>query len=343
MMQYCVVLAILFMTMVVVGIGVYFAFIKDKKEGSSPLLCSLDGRRDFEWPLYLCSHLVYLSAAVRQTPNRNYEAYAKDGSDQKFQEFKAITRDDPAVKKLVSFDVISIKTLSATEIDKLFTGLHGGELHGIDIRYIPSINLGNLQKALKELATRANTKKYIVHGVFDSAYVAALGLVNIASLRVYTAPTSPYKALPIQPMAHVEKAVAEFKAKLTLAVARPPGWNCIGFSLSATFYPKAKQIQDSADGSEHAKYCEFNRTSGARAPSDISYTVPYKDGLISFEQPAEFKEKVLKIKELKSYNSCVLLDDVFYDHHNCSCDDHNYKLLGASRSALWQTTLTNTN
>ncbi|XP_077528561.1 uncharacterized protein LOC144140942 [Haemaphysalis longicornis] len=90
MMQYCVVLAILFMTMVVVGIGVYFAFIKDK-------------------------------------------------SDQKFQEFKAITRDGTAVQKLVSFDVISIKTLSATEIDKLFTGLHGGELHGIDIRNLQRV------------------------------------------------------------------------------------------------------------------------------------------------------------------------------------------------------------
>ncbi|XP_077498554.1 uncharacterized protein LOC144109614 [Amblyomma americanum] len=155
-MQYIVVLLVIFMTMFIVGIGVYFAFIKKDKapveeeeevissqkcnevtflpnKEEPPLICSLDGRYWVRSVEQLCSHLVFLSASVDMAKKK---ATPASGTDQVFKRFRGLSRQAGTIKKLVSFPLAEINQMVMADVDASFSSIRDGWLDGIDIRYI---------------------------------------------------------------------------------------------------------------------------------------------------------------------------------------------------------------
>lgn len=355
-MQYIVVLLVIFMTMFIVGIGVYFAFFKkeDKKNDDDdeeiispqkcnevkfipnkeepPVICSLDGRYWLRYVEQLCSHLVFLSASVDVA---NKKASPASGTEQVFKRFKGLRRDGGTIKKLVSFPLGDINQMAMADVDASFSSIRDGWLDGIDIRYIrgnePELHL------FQELRVLADSKHYIIHGVFDSVKIDPMKHFHLASLRVYAIQThAPFKAELVQPAATIENRVGEYAAAVASANLSSSSNHCIAFSLATIKYRGAKNIGDPAGDVDEAMYCsdEYKRKSATKVGTDLSYFVRSKGALFVFDTPKTFEEKVKKIGGLP--NACLLLDGVYYDSHQCECVDKNFKLLRTARTVLWR-------
>ncbi|XP_070382336.1 uncharacterized protein [Dermacentor albipictus] len=297
--KYCVLLLIVFSTMVVVGIGVHMAFLK-----KNPME----------------------QLEERITPQKCEEAFA---------EFKKMKREFGNITKLVSFPVHEIDAIDMADIDKAFASIRGGLLDGIDIRYIHATER-SIHK-LKELRNLADQKKYLIHGVFEKVNINVMRHFHLASIRVYTTGSQgPYKAAPVQPSENVETAVAAYAAAVIDAKLESFGNHCVAFTLAPVRFPGAHQLEDHAYGVKKYEYCtDYNQADARRDSVDLSHSVNDNAALVVFDKAEDFANKVEKIGALP--NACVLLDNVYYDSHNCSCDDKNFKLIRAARRVLWQT------
>ncbi|XP_037557346.2 uncharacterized protein LOC119434101 isoform X2 [Dermacentor silvarum] len=279
------------------GGRVYHASIMISNNEEPPLICSMDGlETPLRYPELLCSHLVFLSAFVA-TGN---QAKPVDGAEAGFRQFKNLRRTYGMVKKLLSFDVSVMNSLSMDVLNNAFLSVASGWLDGIDIRYMsgnePSLHL------FKDLRRLADSQRYIIHGVFDSVKIDVMKDFHIASLRVYKhpMPPGPFKAVSLQPTADIESGVQAYQAAVQGANLAGSGNHCIALSLAAVQYTGARTYGDNAVDFLKALYCT-----------------------------------VRKIGRLP--HACLLLDDIYYDRHTCTCDDMNFKLLKTARQVLWQT------
>nr|XP_050024043.2 uncharacterized protein LOC126518244 [Dermacentor andersoni] len=239
------------------------------------------------------------------------------------------------ITKLVSFPVHEIDAIDMADIDKAFASIRGGLLDGIDIRYIQGTER-SIHK-LKELRNLADQKKYLIHGVFEKVNINVMRHFHLASLRVYTTLSQgPYKAAPVQPSVNVETAVTAYAAAVIGAKLESFGNHCVAFTLSPVGFLGARQLEDHAYGVKKYEYCmDYNQADARRDGVDLSHSVSDNAALVVFDKAEDFANKVEKIGALP--NACVLLDNVYYDSHNCSCDDKNFKLIRAARRVLWQT------
>ncbi|KAL1478507.1 hypothetical protein MTO96_016198 [Rhipicephalus appendiculatus] len=344
--QYCALLLIVFVTMVVIGIGVYMSFLRKKptedvevritpqqcnevtfkpNKEYPPLLCSVNGKLGFQYLKLLCTHFIFLSATVDTTKLR---AQPIAGSEEAFAEFKAMKREFGNITKLVSFPV--------HEIDAIDMAGHRQGFR-VDPGRLPGWHRHPLHPWHgEELRSLADKKKYLIHGVFEKVNINVMRHFHLASLRVYTALSQgPYKAAPIQPTVNVAKAVAAYAAAVKSAKLESYGNHCIAFSLAPVGFLGARQLDDRAYGVKKYEYCmDYNQASAKRDRTDLSYNVRSNAALVVFDRSEDFAMKVRKVAALP--NACVLLDDVYYDNHNCSCADKNFKLLRAARRVLWQ-------
>ncbi|KAH7954612.1 hypothetical protein HPB49_020127 [Dermacentor silvarum] len=111
-------------------------------------------------------------------------------------------------------------------------------------------------------------------------------------------------------------------------------WHCVGLSLAAVAFQSTKDLDDEAVGIKRLTYCQFDRNNSKKVPWDQSYySTAYKNDLVVFDQDTNFTEKLKAVTKLSK--SCVLLDHLFYDYHECECDKPNFKLLRATRRVLW--------
>ncbi|XP_065312283.1 uncharacterized protein [Dermacentor albipictus] len=334
-MKYCVLLLVLLISMFLIGIAVYFAFLQKANNEQPPLICSLDGlERSLRIPELLCSHLVFLSAIV--VPGS--KAKPVDGAESGFEKFKNLKRTYGTVTKLLSFELAVINSLSMDVVNNAFLSIAGGTIDGLDIRYFsgsePSLHL------IKDLRKLADSEQYIIHGVFDSVKINVMKDFHIASLRVYRHPTppGPFKAVSLQPTADIESGVQAYQAAVQGAKLAASGNHCIALSLAAVQYSGAHSYGDDASDFAKAAYCsdDYDRKDAVKSSSSLSHYVrnDKMNALFVFEEPEDFKSKVTRIGKLP--NACLLLDDIFYDRHTCTCDDTNFKLLKTARKVLWQ-------
>ncbi|XP_075528972.1 uncharacterized protein LOC142560632 [Dermacentor variabilis] len=143
-----------------------------------------------------------------------------------------------------------------------------------------------------------------------------------------------------EPSLHVikESGVQAYQAAVQGANLAASGNHCIALSLAAVQYSGAHSYGDDASDFAKAAYCseDYDRKESVRSSSSLSHFVrnDKMNALFVFEVPEDFKSKVRRIGRLP--NACLLLDDVFYDRHMCTCDDTNFKLLKTARKVLWQ-------
>ncbi|XP_054920241.2 uncharacterized protein [Dermacentor andersoni] len=334
-MKYCVLLLVLLISMFLIGIAVYFAFLQKANNEQPPLICSLDGlERSLRIPELLCSHLVFLSAIV--VPGS--QAKPVDGAEVGFEKFKNLKRTYGTVTKLVSFELGVINSLSMDVVHNAFLSIAGGALDGLDIRYFsgsePSLHV------IKDLRKLADNEQYIIHGVFDSVKIDVMKDFHFASLRVYKnpMPPGPFKAVSLQPTADIESGVQAYQAAVQGANLATSGNHCIALSLAAVQYSGAHSYGGDASDFAKAMYCseDYDRKASVKSSSSLSHYVrnDKMNSLFVFEVPEDFQSKVRRIGRLP--NACLLLDDIFYDRHMCTCDDTNFKLLKTARKVLWQ-------
>ncbi|KAH7970220.1 hypothetical protein HPB49_001190 [Dermacentor silvarum] len=297
-----------------------------------PLLCSVNGKVELQYLKLLCTHFIFLSATVDTI---KLVAQPIAGSEEAFAEFKKMKREFGNITKLVSFPVHEIGAIDMADIDKAFASIRGGLLDGIDIRYIQGTER-SIHK-LKELRSLADQKKYLIHGVFEKVNINVMRHFHLASLRAYAALSQgPYKAAPVQPSMNVQTTVTAYAAAVIDAKLESYGNHCIAFTLAPVGFLGARQLDDHAYGVKKYEYCtDYNQADAKRDAVDLSYHVRTNTALVVFDKAEDFANKVEKIGALP--NACVLLDDVNYDNHNCSCDNKNFKLLRAARRVLWQT------
>ncbi|XP_072141526.1 uncharacterized protein [Dermacentor andersoni] len=261
-MKYCVLLLVLLISMFLIGIAVYFAFLQKANNEQPPLICSLDGlERSLRIPELLCSHLVFLSAIV--VPGS--QAKPVDGAEVGFEKFKNLKRTYGTVTKLVSFELGVINSLSMDVVHNAFLSIAGGALDGLDIRYFsgsePSLHV------IKDLRKLADNEQYIIHGVFDSVKIDVMKDFHFASLRVYKnpMPPGPFKAVSLQPTADIESGVQAYQAAVQGANLATSGNHCIALSLAAVQYSGAHSYGGDASDFAKAMYCSGETRSESKA------------------------------------------------------------------------------
>ncbi|XP_077486512.1 uncharacterized protein LOC144097749 [Amblyomma americanum] len=360
-MHFCTLCTVCVLILAVFSYGVYYAFIKDKGPShidvekttttisyetcnnltwtptteEPPLLCSFDGSKQYDYPVHMCSYIIFLSATVDKA---KLTAAPVAGTNQRFEQFKAMTKNG-GVKKLLSFRYDDISSLTSNELDRAFASARDSVFHGIDVRYTQGEE--HWLKVLSEIRQLADKNGYLIHVVFDKPNKVELSLVHIASLRVYTSLSQgPYTASAIQPKTKIEKTVEEYTAALGGSGSQiaMSAWHCIAFSLAAVSFKASEYFGDLAVGIAKLEYCEFKRENAEKADNDESYFVKSStSSIVVFEKEKEFGEKVKMVTKLTK--PCVLLDDVYYDYHDCRCDNKNFKLLRATRRVLWGSTV----
>lgn len=302
------------------------------KKEEPPLLCSLDGHFTFPYPVQMCSYIIFLSAMI-EIDSGNVAPLA--GTEVQFTAFKAAVKSGD-LKKLLSFRYDDVSSMAADVIDAGFVKVRSKVFHGIDIR----ITQGDPTwlKLLTDLRLLADQNGYLIHVVFDSPIGEEISQVHMASLRVYK-PLSqgPYRASPIQTVTQIEQAVDKYSKEILSSGAgqrASRAWHCVGLSLAAVAFQSTKDLDDEAVGIKRLTYCQFDRNNSKKVPWDQSYySTAYKNDLVVFDQDANFTEKLKAVTKLSK--SCVLLDHLFYDYHECECDKPNFKLLRATRRVLW--------
>ncbi|KAH6940983.1 hypothetical protein HPB50_011600 [Hyalomma asiaticum] len=274
-----------------------------------PLICSMDGHvTSLRYPERLCSHIVFLSAVVVSAQ----EAKPADGVETSFQKFKNLRRTYGTVKKLLSFDVSEISTISMDVLHNAYLSIPDNWLDGIDIRYIrgnePSLRL------FKTLRALADGQSYIIHGVFDSVKMNVMKDFHIATLRVYKqlTPPGPFKAVSLQPTADVERAIGEYDTAVEGANLAAFGNHCIAFSLAAVQYDGARAYGDNAVDFAKVPYCsdDYERKGSPTTPNGHSHYVrnDKMDSLFVFEAPEHFKNKSERTNPIrKAYKVALTL------------------------------------
>ncbi|XP_065289356.2 uncharacterized protein [Dermacentor albipictus] len=338
--QYCSLCVVGTLILAVSGYAFYLAFLKNRgnklpwvaNKEEPPLLCSLDGRYTFPYPVQMCSYIIFLSAMI-DVDNGKVEPLA--GTEAQYLAFKDANKTGE-LKKLLSFRYDDVSSRTADAINTGFVNVRSTVFHGIDIRVTHSDP--TWLKLLTDLRLLADQNGYLIHVVFDVPVGVEISQVHMATLRVYK-PLSqgPYKASPIQTLTQIEQAVDKYSKEVLLSGAGQlalSAWHCVGLSLAAVSFQSTRDLEDDAVGIKRLSYCDFNRNKSKKIPFDASYyTTSYQNDLVVFEQDKEFTEKVKAITKLSK--SCVLLDHVYYDYHHCQCDQPNFKLLRATRRVLW--------
>lgn len=261
-----------------------------------PLICSLDGHEKVLKYPELLCSHIVFLSAVVVSASQVKPA---EGLDAGLRRFKDLRRIYGRVKKLLSFNVAEISAFSMNDIHTAYLSIASDWLDGIDIRYM-SGNEPSLH-LFKDLRKLADGKGYIIHGIFDSVKMDVMKDFHIATLRVYKelTPPGPFKAVSPQQTEDVENGVSAYESAVTGAHLNAYGNHCIAFTLAAVQYNGARALGDNAVDFAKVPYCS-----------------------------------VLKIGRLP--NACLVIDDVYYDRHRCSCDDTNFKLLKTARKVLWQ-------
>ncbi|KAL3250830.1 hypothetical protein MRX96_055362 [Rhipicephalus microplus] len=324
-MQYCSLCVVTLIIIAVFAYAFFLAFIKNRAaKEDPPLMCSLDGQHVYQYPVDMCSYIIFLSAVI--DPFKG-DVNPLKGTEEQYDAFTKASKRG-ALKKLLSFRYDDVNSMTADDISTSFVKVRSDVFHGVDIRYTQSNP--TWLKLITDLRVLADKNGYLIHVVFDEPTSDQISQAHMASLRVYK-PLSqgPYQASPIQSKRDIEEAVSKYSKAITSVGSNKlamSAWHCIDLSLAAVAFQSSSDLGDDAVG--------FDRNDSKKVTGDPSYfTRMYTNDLVVFERDKEFSEKLREVTKLAK--SCVLLDDVFYDYHKCECDKPNFKLLRAARRVLW--------
>ncbi|XP_075741855.1 uncharacterized protein LOC142793110 [Rhipicephalus microplus] len=99
-----------------------------------PLMCSLDGQHVYQYPVKMCSYIIFLSAVI--DPFKG-DVNPLAGTEEQYDAFTKASKSG-ALKKLLSFRYDDVNSMTADDISTSFVKVRSDVFHGVDIRYTQS-------------------------------------------------------------------------------------------------------------------------------------------------------------------------------------------------------------
>ncbi|XP_064489446.1 uncharacterized protein LOC135401155 isoform X2 [Ornithodoros turicata] len=357
-MQYLIILVIIFVTMFGVGVGVYFSFLQSGHQEftataaaigrstcdvvepyrleNGALICSVNGSVSMRYPFDYCSHIVFLSATIDSQGSIQIPP-EKVGQ---FTIFGVVNNAVRKVVKLLSIKYEDMKHLSPEKfydiVDEFFR--KQPFLDGVDIRYVPvpkpeaQAPVSNYLNTTRELLERNQKMLHVTFGTATNLGFDLATAPHIASVRVYAELNAENMSLPANRLRTLNQSILELSR-----IQAPSGRAlCPAVSLAIYRYDSLKQVGRNILNGEKVAYCTVRTPLRRKQIIDNSDLFTYEtDGHRTFlyESGSQLEEKVKLLKALPS-PACLMVDDAAYDDTTCECTGKRFFLLASVRRAL---------
>ncbi|XP_064489450.1 uncharacterized protein LOC135401155 isoform X5 [Ornithodoros turicata] len=309
-MQYLIILVIIFVTMFGVGVGVYFSFLQS-------------GHQEF----------TATAAAIGRSTCDVVEPC-------QFTIFGVVNNAVRKVVKLLSIKYEDMKHLSPEKfydiVDEFFR--KQPFLDGVDIRYVPvpkpeaQAPVSNYLNTTRELLERNQKMLHVTFGTATNLGFDLATAPHIASVRVYAELNAENMSLPANRLRTLNQSILELSR-----IQAPSGRAlCPAVSLAIYRYDSLKQVGRNILNGEKVAYCTVRTPLRRKQIIDNSDLFTYEtDGHRTFlyESGSQLEEKVKLLKALPS-PACLMVDDAAYDDTTCECTGKRFFLLASVRRAL---------
>ncbi|XP_064489449.1 uncharacterized protein LOC135401155 isoform X4 [Ornithodoros turicata] len=310
-MQYLIILVIIFVTMFGVGVGVYFSFLQSGHQEFTATEAAAIGRSTCD-VVEPCQFTIFgvVNNAVRK------------------------------VVKLLSIKYEDMKHLSPEKfydiVDEFFR--KQPFLDGVDIRYVPvpkpeaQAPVSNYLNTTRELLERNQKMLHVTFGTATNLGFDLATAPHIASVRVYAELNAENMSLPANRLRTLNQSILELSR-----IQAPSGRAlCPAVSLAIYRYDSLKQVGRNILNGEKVAYCTVRTPLRRKQIIDNSDLFTYEtDGHRTFlyESGSQLEEKVKLLKALPS-PACLMVDDAAYDDTTCECTGKRFFLLASVRRAL---------